>query len=83
MNDEFVELIDIMVAMVMMCCGVRKMVMNCAARERGLGVHFHFLETEWELGYIRDELKLDPERYLEAMGLLSTPLKAPLLLFLF
>lgn len=43
------------------------------ARERGLGVHFHFLETEWELNYIRDELKMDPERYLEAMGLLSTP----------
>ena len=44
-----------------------------AARERGLGVHCHFLETEWELNYIREELKTTPERYLEETGLLSTP----------
>lgn len=44
-----------------------------AARDRGLGVHFHFLETEWELNYIREELKTEPELYLEETGLLSTP----------
>ncbi len=44
-----------------------------AARERGLGVHFHFLETEWELNYIREELKTRPERYLEETGLLAVP----------
>ena len=46
---------------------------GAAARERGLEVHCHFLETEWELNYIREELKTTPERYLEETGLLSTP----------
>jgi len=43
------------------------------ARERGIGVHFHFLETEWEVGYINDELKTTPERYLEETGILEIP----------
>jgi len=46
----------------------------CAlASERDLGVHFHFLETEWELSYLRDELKMTPEEYLQASGILSAP----------
>jgi 5-methylthioadenosine/S-adenosylhomocysteine deaminase len=43
------------------------------AREQGLGIHFHFLETEWELGYIRDDLKLEPENYLREIGILEIP----------
>jgi 5-methylthioadenosine/S-adenosylhomocysteine deaminase len=43
------------------------------ATERGIGIHFHFLETEWELGYIRDELKMTPEAYLRAIGILDAP----------
>ena len=41
------------------------------AKERGVGLHFHFLETEWELGYIRDELKMTPEAYLRDIGILE------------
>ena len=43
------------------------------AAEHNLGVHFHFLETEWELSYLRDELKLTPKEYLESCGILSAP----------
>lgn len=43
-----------------------------AAKERGLGVHIHFLETEWELSYLRDELKTTPEKYMKDTGLLDT-----------
>jgi 5-methylthioadenosine/S-adenosylhomocysteine deaminase len=43
------------------------------AKERGIGLHFHFLETEWELGYIRDDLKLTPEAYLRETGILEIP----------
>jgi 5-methylthioadenosine/S-adenosylhomocysteine deaminase len=43
------------------------------AAERGIGIHFHFLETEWELGYIRDELKLSPDEYLRETGILDVP----------
>jgi 5-methylthioadenosine/S-adenosylhomocysteine deaminase len=43
------------------------------AAERGMGLHFHFLETEWELSYIRDELKLSPEAYLQETGILGVP----------
>ncbi len=46
---------------------------TAAARENNLGVHFHFLETEWELNYIRDELKTTPEAYLQETGLLDLP----------
>jgi 5-methylthioadenosine/S-adenosylhomocysteine deaminase len=43
------------------------------AAERGIGLHFHFLESEWELGYIRDELKLSPDAYLRETGILGAP----------
>jgi len=43
------------------------------AKERGIGVHFHFLETEWELGYINDELKMTPDQYLADTGILEVP----------
>jgi 5-methylthioadenosine/S-adenosylhomocysteine deaminase len=50
--------------------GMKKIV--SIAKERGMGVHFHFLETEWAKGYIRDELKMAPEEYLLETGLLET-----------
>lgn len=43
------------------------------ARERGLGVHLHFLETEWELNYLRQELKREPADYLRDVGLQDAP----------
>jgi 5-methylthioadenosine/S-adenosylhomocysteine deaminase len=46
---------------------------TAAAKERGLGIHLHYLETEWELGYLRDELKTTPEAYLKDTGLLDAP----------
>lgn len=39
------------------------------AREKGLGVHVHWLETEWEVGYIRDELGKDPVDLIFETGL--------------
>jgi len=42
------------------------------AKERGMGIHFHFLETEWELNYIRNDLKMTPEAYLRETGVLDT-----------
>ena len=44
-----------------------------AAKEHGLGIHFHFLETHWELHYLRDELKTTPDAYLRDVGLLDAP----------
>ena len=44
-----------------------------AAREHGLGVHLHFLETEWELNYLRQELKREPADYLRDVGLPDAP----------
>ncbi|MCR4818340.1 MAG: amidohydrolase [Fretibacterium sp.] len=44
-----------------------------AAIDRGLGIHLHFLETEWELNYLRDELKATPESYLKDTGLINVP----------
>ncbi|NLL37132.1 MAG: amidohydrolase [Fretibacterium sp.] len=44
---------------------------TASAREKGLGIQFHFLETEWERSYLRDELKKTPQAYLEETGLLS------------
>lgn len=38
------------------------------ARERGLGVHTHWLETQWELGHFEGELKTDPVDLLERSG---------------
>ncbi len=40
-----------------------------AAKSNGLGVHFHFLETQGEL----DNLGMTPENYLNESGLLNTP----------
>ena len=40
-----------------------------AANNNGLGVHFHFLETQGEL----DNLGMSPEEYLNESGLLNTP----------
>ena len=44
---------------------------SAAAREKGLGIHTHYLETEGELKFIHDKLKLTPGKYLEEAGLLS------------
>ncbi|CAM1380775.1 amidohydrolase [Fretibacterium fastidiosum] len=44
-----------------------------AAREHNLGVHLHFLETEWELNYLRQELKREPADYLRDVGLQDAP----------
>ena len=43
------------------------------AKERGMGIHFHFLEAEWELGYIKNDLKMTPEKYLADSGILEAP----------
>lgn len=43
------------------------------ARECGAGVHFHFLEAEWEIKYIADEFKMSPGEYLYETGLASSP----------
>jgi 5-methylthioadenosine/S-adenosylhomocysteine deaminase len=43
------------------------------ARDKNLGVHFHWLETEGELETFRSEHKISPSDYLEATGLLSVP----------
>lgn len=42
---------------------------SAAAKSHGLGVHFHFLETEGEL----QNLGTDPVKYLEDAGLLDVP----------
>ncbi|MBR1603129.1 MAG: amidohydrolase [Synergistaceae bacterium] len=44
-----------------------------AAKEHGLGVHLHYLETEFELNYIKNELKTSPEDYLINTGLMDAP----------
>ncbi len=43
------------------------------ARERGTGVHIHWLETAWELDHITNTLKKDPVRLLEEAGLWDVP----------
>jgi 5-methylthioadenosine/S-adenosylhomocysteine deaminase len=43
------------------------------ARDKKLGVHFHWLETEGELETFRDEYKISPSDYLEGTGLLAVP----------
>lgn len=40
-----------------------------AAKDRDLGIHFHFLEAEWETGYLRDEMKMNPAEYLMESGI--------------
>jgi 5-methylthioadenosine/S-adenosylhomocysteine deaminase len=42
------------------------------AGKRGAGIHFHFLETEWEVDYIRRELNMTPDAYLRETGVLDT-----------
>lgn len=42
-----------------------------AARDLGCGVHFHFLEAEWELGFLKEKMDLYPLVYLEKAGLLD------------
>lgn len=39
------------------------------ARDKGLGVHVHWLETDWEAGYIQNELGKDPIDLLFETGL--------------
>lgn len=41
------------------------------ARELQVGIHTHWLETRWEVGYIRDELKFDPVDLLIRTGLME------------
>lgn len=48
-------------------------VITDAARELGVGVHVHWLETEWEKGYILEKLKRDPVDLLEETGILDAP----------
>lgn len=43
------------------------------ASERRLGVHLHWLETEWERDYFRTELKREPLELLEETGLFDVP----------
>ena len=43
------------------------------ARSLGVGIHTHWLETEWEAGYIREELGKDPVDLLEEVGLHEVP----------
>lgn len=42
---------------------------SASARSLGAGVHFHFLEAEWELSFLKDKMGLDPVSYLEEAGL--------------
>lgn len=48
-------------------------VISDMAVDKGISVHFHYLEAEWEVGYIRDELSMTTADYLEKSGLLSVP----------
>jgi len=43
------------------------------AVRRGLPLQTHFLEAEWERGYITDTLKMTPVEYLEKTGLAKVP----------
>ena len=43
------------------------------ARERGIHVQMHFLETKWELEYIANDLGMSPMEYLEESGILDVP----------
>ena len=43
------------------------------AVKRGLPLQTHFLEAEWERGYITDTLKMTPVEYLEKTGLSKVP----------
>ncbi|MCL1876085.1 MAG: amidohydrolase [Synergistaceae bacterium] len=41
------------------------------AKERNMGLHIHLLETEWEVGYFKDELKMSTEDWLKDSGMLE------------
>ena len=41
------------------------------ANGKNMGLHIHLLETEWELGYFKDELKMSPEDWLKDSGILE------------
>ena len=43
------------------------------AKERGIHVHTHFLETKWELDYLKNDLGMTPTEYLDTSGLLDVP----------
>lgn len=43
------------------------------AVELDAGVHFHFLEAEWEAGYLSSEFGMTPAQYLESTGLTNVP----------
>jgi len=46
---------------------------SMTARDLGVGIHTHWLETEWEAGYIRGELRRDPVDLLFEVGLSEVP----------
>lgn len=43
------------------------------AKDLGVGIQTHWLETEWESGFIRHELKKDPVSLLAEVGLFDVP----------
>lgn len=43
------------------------------AAGRGLALHVHFLEAEWEAGYLKKEFNLTPLEYLDASGITGAP----------
>jgi len=43
------------------------------ARSLQVGIQTHWLETEWEAGYIREELKKDPIGLIDEVGLRDVP----------
>lgn len=43
------------------------------ARERGMAVQIHWLETETELKMFRDDFRMTPREYLEQTGLIDAP----------
>ncbi|MGI6253718.1 MAG: amidohydrolase [Aminivibrio sp.] len=44
-----------------------------AAKERGLALHVHFLEAEWEAGYLQKEFGMTPGEYLASSGITDAP----------
>ncbi|MDO9508215.1 MAG: amidohydrolase [Thermovirgaceae bacterium] len=44
---------------------------SAAAKSLGAGIHFHFLEAEWERSFLKDKLGLYPFAYLENTELLD------------
>jgi 5-methylthioadenosine/S-adenosylhomocysteine deaminase len=44
---------------------------SALAREKNLGIHFHWLETKGELETFRNEYHIEPSAYLEETGLLG------------